>query len=496
MPGQAKKATKKFEKSKLKGTLERRKDFAKIKQRHQVKAKKQARKARDEAHEDGEDAGASVPGMAKDPLQKFQEMSVDEFFHTSVDLPELGANLKRKRQADDEGEIHPLPASPNWGMPKDDGDEAESERDDSGSEDENGFHQGDLDALAEKDPEFHKYLQENDAELLDFDENTDFPELKDLSEDEAPKKKRKTTQGEEGEDTQTAVSSGVIDVTMETVNKWTTAMADLHSLRATREVVLAFRAAAHVNDDDGKDHKFSISSPDVYHRLVTTALELLPGVLSHHLPVRELASGKTRLATDSKKFRTLGPLLKSHLTSVTHLLSNLSDAATLKLTLSSTTPLLPYLLSFQKGLKGLLQTTVSIWSDTSTASTTRITAFLLLRRLFTLSDASIRESILRSTYQGLVKASMTTNSHTLSSINMLKNSACELWGLDANVAYTTAFVSIRQLAIHLRGSVTHPTKDSHKQIYNWQYTHSLDFWSRVLSSHCIPLTTVRPFPDL
>ena len=30
-------------------------------------------------------------------------------------------------------------------------------------------HMADLKALAEKDPEFFKYLQENDAELLDFD---------------------------------------------------------------------------------------------------------------------------------------------------------------------------------------------------------------------------------------------------------------------------------------------------------------------------------------
>ena len=30
----------------------------------------------------------------------------------------------------------------------------------------------DLKAFAEKDPEFFKYLQENDAELLNFDENT------------------------------------------------------------------------------------------------------------------------------------------------------------------------------------------------------------------------------------------------------------------------------------------------------------------------------------
>ncbi|KAK3065270.1 Nucleolar Complex 2 protein, partial [Teratosphaeriaceae sp. CCFEE 6253] len=67
----------------------------------------------------------------------------------------------------------------------------------------------------------------------------------------------------------------------------------------------------------------------------------------------------------------------------------------------------------------------------------------------------------------------------------MKNSAAELWGLCAaggdGVAYTTAFTFLRQLAVHLRASITQNGNDSYKTVYNWQYTHSLDFWSRVLA---------------
>ena len=52
------------------------------------------------------------------------------------------------------------------------------------------------------------------------------------------------------------------------------------------------------------------------------------------------------------------------------------------------------------------------------------------------------------------------------------------------VGYTTGFTFIRQLAIHLRNSITHNAKESYKTVYNWQYTHSLDFWSCVLSENC------------
>jgi nucleolar complex protein 2 len=101
-----------------------------------------------------------------------------------------------------------------------------------------------------------------------------------------------------------------------------------------------------------------------------------------------------------------------------------------------------------------------------------------------IGDAGIREAVLKSTYEGVIKGSRNTTIHTLAGINLMKNSAAEIWGIDQKVSYTTGFTFIRQLAIHLRGNITKPTKDSYKTIYNWQFVHSLDFWSRVLSNHC------------
>lgn len=503
MAGRAKKSTKKFEKNHLKDTIEKRKESAKIKQRQQIKAKKQARNASDYAKISDDEGSKPAPKagtQAKGQSQDFSKMSVDEFFQGGFQLPEQKKKPKltgkakdvpqkigkRKREAAEAGsDDDPGKSSSDEAV------SAFSDEEPGSDEDGLGTHKDDLDALEEKDPEFYKYLKENDAELLDFAED-DLAEIDQLSEEEAPKKKRKKSkaveekQGDQEADTES-------DVTMGMVNKWKIALAEQRSLRATRQVVLAFRAAAYVNDEDGKEHKYSIASPEVYHQLLVVALEHVPGVLSHHLPAKESTSGKVRISTDSKKFRTLSPLLKSHAASVQHLLENLSDAPTIKLTLSSLLPLLPYLLSFKKVLKSLVKTTVNIWSDPANTEATRITAFLLLRRLAVISDASLREAVLKTTYQGLVKGSRTTNIHTLSGINLMKNSAAELWGLDPNIGYTTGFTYIRQLAVHLRTSITHPTKDSYKTIYNWQYTHSLDFWSRVLSSHCTtPSSPLHP----
>lgn len=494
MAGGSKKSTKKFVTKHLKDTIDKRKEHAKIKQRQQIKAKRKARNVSDNARvEDvGEKPDVSEPKQKSDA---FGKMSVDEFFQGGFELPEKKKEGKKKaaqtlgkRKRDD---VQASSGGDSDSTSSVEEDRVFSDEEEQGSDEDMDpeTHKDDLDALAEKDPDFYNYLKENDAELLDFKD--DHLELSDA--EETPKKKR--TKGKKaGEDQDKEANDDGSEVTIAMVKKWKVALSEDHSLRAMRQVALAFRAAAHINSQDEKGDKYSIPSPEVYHEVLLTALENVPNVLAHHLPVKELKSGKLRVATDSKKYRTLTPLLKSHASSIHHLLENLSDASTIKLTLSSLIPLLPYILSFKKVLKSVIKTAVEIWSEPSSNEATRITAFLLIRRLAVISDPSLREAVLKTAYQGVVKGSRNTNSHTVDGINLMKNSAAELWGLDPEIGYTTGFKYIRQLAVHLRTSVTQLTKDSYKEIYNWQYVHSLDFWSRVLAAHCFPATTAKNPP--
>ncbi|KAL6252934.1 Nucleolar Complex 2 protein [Rhinocladiella similis] len=460
--GKQTKATKKFEKRNLKGTIDRRKDFAKIKQRHQQKDKKKQRAAQRAQNAEDEES-ADDANIAQDG----PDMNEDEFFQEVLDIPEEKTSSqsksgKGKRKRDDGR----------------DNAEASSSADEDSDDDALG-HKDQLASLAEKDPEFYKYLQENDAELLDFDDDDDLAEVDELSEEEPPTKKQKKLGAGGGDEESTPD-----DVTLDMVKRWKSSLAEQHSIRALRQIVLAFRAAAHADDEEDKTYKYNIASPEVYHEVLMTALKQVPEVLSHHLPVKESSGGKVRVPTDSPKFKTLLPLIKSHASSLHYLLGRLSDSKTLRLTLQSFEPMLPYLLQIRKTLKVIIKAVASIWSDNSSDEATRITAFLIIRRLMVIGDAGLRETVLKSTYEGVVKGSRNTTVHTLAGINLMKNSAAEIWGLDQKVSYTAGFTFIRQLAIHLRGNITKPTKDSYKTIYNWQFVHSLDFWSRVLSTHC------------
>ncbi|EAS32030.3 ribosome assembly protein Noc2 [Coccidioides immitis RS] len=492
MAGSAKKSTKKFGKKHLRDTIDRRREFAKVKQRHQLKEKKKAKNAAKQAAEEEEEQTSAIN---VDKQNGFEAMDVDDFFAGGFDIPQTSATKssknkdvppktgKRKRTEQAGGEAPSIES-------EDEDIQSGDTTNASGSEsemDDMDAHVGQLEALKEKDPEFYKYLQENDAELLEFGDHGDLAEVDGLSESDEeesiPRKKKKTDKAEEGTPAKT--------LQLSTVQQWQRSMSESNSLRATRQAVLAFRTAAYVDEEDAQDRRFNISDPDVYHQVLVTALEHVPKVLNHHIPVRETAGRKVRVSMDSKKFKTLTPLIKSHTSSIHQLLTNLSDAAALRLTLSSITPMLPYLLQFRKLLKVIIKTVVGHWSDSSNSEATRISAFLVLRRLMVIGDAGIREAVLKATYEGIVKGSRSTTVHTLAGINLMKNSAAELWGLDQDIAYTTGFTSIRQLAIHLRSSITNPTKDSYKTVYNWQYVHSLDFWSRMLSAHCDSMTEAK-----
>jgi len=254
--------TKKFEARHLSDTLKRRKEFSKVKQRHQANSKRKEKRAAENGSDEETD-DVRPAKKQKSSAERLDEMTVDDFFAGGVPLPEKTAKArkadkkaekKRKRGEEDEDSDSAASEAPVF-----DSDEGDAEEEDA---DATGTHAGDLKALAAKDPEFYKYLKENDAELLDFAETADLGEIDDLSGSEDDQ----TTSKKKNKDTKSAFDDDG-ELTVVVVKKWTAAMAEQNSLRAMREMVLAFRAAAHLNEEDGKQYKYTISDANGMSRI-------------------------------------------------------------------------------------------------------------------------------------------------------------------------------------------------------------------------------------
>ncbi|KDR74079.1 hypothetical protein GALMADRAFT_250813 [Galerina marginata CBS 339.88] len=339
-------------------------------------------------------------------------------------------------------------------------------------DDDGQNHLLELSKLAEKDPEFFKYLQENDQELLNFNPNAlagaDASDEEDGDEDVSMEE-------EEEEEEKTPV------LTKEILKAWQKSLLQQRSLRALRKLLIAFRSAAHMSED-GQVLAWSIDSSTVYNKLITTSLRYTPVVLEYHVPYKTLLNGKFKSPTQTPKFKTLQKLILSHFHNVTHILGQLTDEEQLRLALTESAKLVPYVVSSRKAVKAYLKKCLDLWS--SGTDSVRIAAFLSVRKFAQSSDESIMDNILKATYLTLLRSSKSTSAHTLPTINLMKNSSSDVFCLDHATSYQHAFGYIRQLAIHLRNSMKIKTKEAYKQVYNWQFAHSVDFWAIVLARAC------------
>lgn len=438
--GKVGKSTKKFQSKHLKRTLDQRKE---VKKHRQLLAKHRGNRNKAGAGAGG-DAEASGASKKKDEI--FDDMDVEQFFEGGFEVPKRKGSKVKKTKEQEEAD------------------------DESSSDEEIEEHKEDLSKLAEKDPEFYNYLKENDKDLLDF--NPTNP-LDAISADEGD-------DGEEHADGKKVDSSEKIEVTLKMVKDWSKKLNE-PSLKLIKNVLTAFKAAVNANNDK-EEYKYTVTEPKAFQELLLLGLKKVPVAIQRLVPYKVIKG--TRTVPVSTKVKQLNSILKSHAGSLITLLNDINNTETAALVLSSVQELLPYFISFRRLLKEILNAVVSVWSSTQDVET-QIASFAFLNNASREFSKSSLETILKLTYSSFIKQCRQTNVHTMPMINFQKNSAAELFGIDQSLSYQIGFDYIRQLAIHLRNSINN-TKDGYKTIYNWQYTHSLDFWSRVLSLHCNP----------
>ncbi|CAG8450512.1 16190_t:CDS:10 [Acaulospora colombiana] len=459
-----KKSVKKFQKNHLKRTVERRNQNKKVrkgilrKQQRKnnitdVDGEKTSKKKEENLFEFDEHSGEEqdfeefLNGQGEENESRETDESLDEF-----NLSDL-AKSSEEETSDDESDNKP------------------THKNKRSLDEEVAEHKKQLDSLKEKDSEFYKYLQENDSELLDFDvsdDSNDENEDGDDDSEEGEKKEKMKLDDSDEEETMALKEAGLEDdigtptLTAEMITKWQESITESRSLKSLKQLLLAFRAAAHINDDeDEKTHTFRITDPAVFNNLVVVCLKYVTGVFDHRLNVKNQETPKSNLL---------------------YMLKQVTEDDMIYFIVKESEKAIPYYACYQKLASHYLKQLLDIWGTAE--DKTRIIAFLNIRRLASTVPPPFIDLCLKGIYTTFVRYCKDTTAFTIPSINLMRNCAVEIYGIDLKSSYQSAFGYIRQLAIHLRNSNHNKSEATFNAVYNWQYVHCIEYWSKVLATYC------------
>ncbi|NXJ12872.1 NOC2L protein, partial [Odontophorus gujanensis] len=404
------------------------------------------------------------------PRRKLEELSVDEFLADGFESgPDSGEEEEKAR-----------PAAGRKRRPRP---QAAVRKKGKASE-----HKDQLSRLKEKDPEFYKFLEENDRTLLNFDASDSSEEeegglhippdtLEEASEDDEDDDEEEREKGK-----QKKVES--IPVSLKMVEEWKKAAERGLTPRLFHEITQAFKAAVATTkgDDGGADpSKFQVLDAAVFNALVSFCVRDLFNCLQNLLLVKApKKKQKMVLPSSSPLWSKLRLDVRMYLTCTVQLLSCLTEASVGAAVLQHVSSIVPYYLSFPKQCRILLKQAIHLWSTGE--ETVRVLSFLVLNKICRHRKEAYISPLLKQMYIAFVKNSRFTSPTVLPMINFMQRTLTEMYALDTHTSYQHAFIYIRQLAIHLRSAMTIKKKENFQSVYNWQYVHCLYFWCRVLST--------------
>ncbi|NXU82032.1 NOC2L protein, partial [Oreotrochilus melanogaster] len=348
-------------------------------------------------------------------------------------------------------------------------------------------HKDQLSRLKDKDPEFYKFLEENDRTLLNFDASDSSEEEEEKFHvppdtlEEASDEDEEDDEEEEEKVKQKRVS--LIPVSLKMVERWKKCAERNLTPKLFHEITQGFKAAvATTKGDHGADpSKFQVTDASVFNALVSFCIRDLFRYLQELLLLKTPKNKlKLVLPSTSPLWSKLRQDIKVFLSCTIQLLSCLTEASVGAAVLQHVISTVPYYLSFPKQCRALLKQAINLWSTGE--ETVRVLAFLVLNKICRYKKELYLSPLLKQMYIAFVRNSRFTSPNVLPMINFMQRSLTEMYALDTHTSYQHAFIYIRQLAIHLRSAMTIKKKENFQSVYNWQYIHCLYFWCRVLST--------------
>ncbi|XP_056636618.1 nucleolar complex protein 2 homolog [Diorhabda sublineata] len=341
-------------------------------------------------------------------------------------------------------------------------------------------HKRDLEKLKHSDPEFYKFLQENDKKLLEFnlsDEDDD----KDETEDDIHKPTDKLSVGSDESDFEDEDQEKPKDpriITLKVLKSWQSEIQSDKTNKTIIAVMQAFSAALRTvsNDGDQEAGYYKVEGSAVFNGVIQLCvLELGPAIRRF----LRLQPGSKQPPHKCKKFIKIKKSLKSYFSDILKLLKGVSSSNIHTVLLKHLHYMSTLLTSYPNITKSLVKHLIQLWGTKD--DSVRVMAFFCILRITNNQQAFILDTVLKSMYMTYVKNSKFVSFKNLPVINFMRRSLVEMYALDVNFAYRHVFLYIRQLAIHLRNAITINKKENVQAVYNWQFINSLKLWGCFLA---------------
>ncbi|XP_034446018.1 nucleolar complex protein 2 homolog isoform X2 [Hippoglossus hippoglossus] len=413
--------------------------------------------------------------MAGKQKRKLEDLSVDEFLLSGFD------------SADEEENEEETPKQ-NGLNKKKDLSSAASENDEK-KKGQASEHKDQLSRLKNKDPEFYKFLQENDKTLLNFDDTDSSDDEDEKKYHRLPTSLKEAYSDEDDEDLEDGQKGSkkskkdeATKVTEKMIEDWKAAMKKEPTVRLFREVTQAFKAAvATTKGEGGGPCRYKVADSSVFNTLVLFCIRDIYVALQRMLNLKPNKDQKRLvLPSSSPKWQKNHIDIKMYVSGVVQLLSCLTEATVISAVLRHANQLVPYYLCLPKQCRHLVKQLLKQWSTGE--ETNRVLAFLALNKICRHKQEMYLNPILKQMYISYVQNCKFTSPNALPMINFMQRTLTEMYSLDTQASYQHAFIYIRQLAIHLRNAMTMKKKETYQSVYNWQFIHCLYLWCRVLGT--------------
>ncbi|XP_067873148.1 nucleolar complex protein 2 homolog [Heterodontus francisci] len=413
--------------------------------------------------------------MAASRKRKLSKLSVDEFFTSTFD-----SDSNCDSEGDDSA-VEDVGKEKKALQPEVQGKKKEKQK---GAAQE---HKEQLSRLKEKDPEFFKFLEQNDQKLLNFDD-TDSSEDEENQVHTLPEELELASDNEESEEQQPIPKSkkagDLIPVTVRMVEKWKAEVEDKLTFKQFHHIIMAFKAAVSTTKGEVASEepgKYKIEDSSVFNALVSFCIRDLFLALQKLLQLKPGGDRKKLLLpSNSPRWSKIRQDISVYLTGLVQLLSSLTEVSVVSAVLRHVLHLVSYYLCFPKHCRLLLKQTINQWSTGE--ETVRVLAFLILNKICRHKRDVYLNLVLKQMYVAYVKNCKFTSPNVLPLINFMQRTLTEMYALDNQITYQHAFIYIRQLAIHLRNAMTMKKKETYQSVYNWQFIHCLYLWCRMLST--------------